>query len=60
MSSDIQAKRQFCELGHAGKNAQKKEFQRQLRFIPRWLAAQKRQATKRTAELKRKIAALDA
>ncbi len=55
MSSDIEALRADREVGWHGKKAKFKEYERQLRAIPKWLESQKRVAKNTTAELKARI-----
>lgn len=60
MSSDREARRLAAERGSLGKRAQLREFERQLRWLSKWLESKKREAQRRSINLKRKIAGLQA
>lgn len=58
MSSDIEAGQLYNEMGYGGRRAQIKELERQLRGVPRWLAAQRRRAEHKVDRLTAKIVKL--
>jgi len=58
MSSDQTARWRWAEAGYDGPRAQLREYERQLRWLSKWVAMRKRTAARKRRVLKAKIAKL--
>ena len=58
MSSDTEFRWQLAEQGHFGPQAQLKEYERQLAWLPKWVAKTQKEAERHHKLLERRIARL--